>query len=760
MTWETSNTSLRYPSFREGSTLNHSLGQDTILEGCGDHAGEERVDAIAGDYYVTASGYWAGEGVGAYVADTSIKHPAASAVWGKPLQPGDGTVHADLTIAGTDATIGELLSADTLGGISFVATPSGTAASLGAWRCRLYLPEDIVDRPEQTFWVKYNRFNHPKDVEFGFQEIINPKQLNKENRDYTIDITNPDQPQIQAIANSGLDVGTPLQDSIAYIKRIDNQRIFLRPPVGTENQSWFLQVHNGIFRRGSQTVDVANVPGGSATGEETHNVYYHIPEIDTANFFATNWSSPTGALAGHGTHSIFEGLSSSETPRLGKVIKERVEIIDEYTLKVKNTPLYFWEGDYGKNATTGAQVGDGAFNYYTNSYPLYTPPNIIDHHIDGTSYLPEEEEIGTHPKHSHGINIYINDVLLDNSEILQWDFFNGILKLSTRINQTDDVRITYLHSQEFAIGTYLDLNPIFNHMGGDLVGEVLRIVIKPDWSETVDDLLHTYHVDTTDASDHKLAFHVLSENRTGVYDYDFLNASAHVGFNLIVDPSNPTGAVALPQQTLVLGDIVIKEHNIDDTQFLDARSRGGGIKPDEWFAEKAHAARSDMPLDPKARVRKNKESDYFWDIGYWDGIPYQAEGTLVIKIPLAKRDTLKNEILEARYPDTGIDPTYKAAVDTYYSTHGQAAAQFWYTDYTYGTYSGCYADVTEDLSYANDGDRLIMDSVRDYIDIQAKAYEEADNRILDIIDKHIALGTFYVIVDENNNLWPIRYRRQ
>jgi len=756
--WELANPKFQYPPWQEVSTKDHSQGQDTMLEGDVAHAAIDRETAITGEYYVTASGFWAAgdDSIGEYTAGTSIEHPDGTD-WGEPLTPGDGTVASDLTIAGADATIGELLQADTLGGVSFV--PDASGADQGAWRFRLYIPEDIVNRPEQTFWIRYNKFNHPKDVEFGYKEVINPIQLNKEGRDYTIDFTNPAQPALNAAANGGLNTGEDVQDNYAYIKRRDEERIFIESPTGTERQHWYLRIHNGRFSVGSKTVDVNNVATGDSSGEETHNVFYNIPELNTQNYYAINWADPDGGLAGHGTHTMFEGLSANETPRLGKAVKERVDIIDEFTIRVKNRPLYFWDGDYGKDEDTGNQIGGGQFNYYTNGYPLYTPPHIVDHDLSEVGYLPDESEVSTHPKYSHGINIYINDTLLDNTHIQQWDFFNGIIKLSTRILPDDNVRATYLYRQNFAIGNYLDLNPTFNHFGGDIVGEVIRVVIKPNWDEEIEGTRHYYGLDTLDASDHKLAWHLLRENRTGSYSYDFINASGTVGFNLVHDPANPSGAVALPQQTLVLGDIVIKEHNIDDTEYLDARVRGGGIKSDVWFDERIHAARPDTDPGYNARKSINKESEFYWDIGYWDGLPYQAEGILVIKIPLSKRIDLKNEIVQARYPITNIHPDYKDAVDEYFITHGQSTGQFNYVDYAEGTYEGAYASVTAGLDYTNPNHRIIMDGVRDYIDLQTKAYEEADRRIMSIIDKHVALGTFYVIIDEDNNLWPIRYRR-
>ena len=65
-------------------------------------------------------------------------------------------------------------------------------------------------------------------------------------------------------------------------------------------------------------------------------------------------------------------------------------------------------------------------------------------------------------------------------------------------------------------------------------------------------------------------------------------------------------------------------------QILDARKRGG-------------------LCDPKVAASKQSEVNGYMDIGTTDGTPYQGNCVIVIKIPISKRDEIKN-----MYFDFGI----------------------------------------------------------------------------------------------------------
>lgn len=89
-------------------------------------------------------------------------------------------------------------------------------------------------------------------------------------------------------------------------------------------------------------------------------------------------------------------------------------------------------------------------------------------------------------------------------------------------------------------------------------------------------------------------------------------------------------------EILVLGQIYVgPEQGIKDVQLVDARRRGGGVK--EELLDKAYE------LEPQSR--------HYFDIGYWNGEPWQSYGSAVVFLP----ERVRNEKLSAERIQQGVD---------------------------------------------------------------------------------------------------------
>jgi hypothetical protein len=179
------------------------------------------------------------------------------------------------------------------------------------------------------------------------------------------------------------------------------------------------------------------------------------------------------------------------------------------------------------------------------------------------------------------------------------------------------------------------------------------------------------------------------------------------------------------------------DHSITAVKILDARVRGGGIKDDDWFAEQEWLRRQLKVKDDRSRDHRQHESQYYWDIGHYDGEPYQGDGPILVNIPLAKRQEFHDTIVEESVGQTGITIEDRDLVDQHFNTDN---------GYEY------------DLITAGITATARLNSIRAYIDLQLDAWLDADQQLEEIIEKHLPYGGYYIILDENQNLWPTGQR--
>lgn len=105
----------------------------------------------------------------------------------------------------------------------------------------------------------------------------------------------------------------------------------------------------------------------------------------------------------------------------------------------------------------------------------------------------------------------------------------------------------------------------------------------------------------------------------------------------------------------ILGAINVRaDNNLEDLNITDTRSFGGGLNTNELG---------------KATQKKFKESQYFWDIGHKEGIPYPGAASVVVELPSYLKEVLTvSEIRErmSKYMAAGIYPVVDFKEEDYY----------------------------------------------------------------------------------------------
>lgn len=231
---------------------------------------------------------------------------------------------------------------------------------------------------------------------------------------------------------------------------------------------------------------------------------------------------------------------------------------------------------------------------------------------------------GTDVSYHFPVTVYVNNIPYstkktaneDFSEIVDIESSSGIITLPFDLKEGDKVTATYyvwqLYSQYRGFKNtsnlyqHLDVNPNYGHYvnlsnkndqdddSHHIVGAPISLWLNPsnqDGSKPPVNIYHTF-------SD--------SPNTNSQYTGYALNNTIRLAFVNITDYSYTP-------------------------RLMDARSPGGGLKQN---------------------VMTNKDSDQYWDIGYWEGSPYQSNGVFVVDI--------NNETLEKNHVKEIVDK-YKAA---------------------------------------------------------------------------------------------------
>lgn len=467
----------------------------------------------------------------------------------------------------------------------------------GIYRFRLLLPEYLSCQPT-TYCVKYNKV---RKTNHSYKHIVYDDDVVEGH----VEVINPttvyDYTDDYTFSAGSLSLpGGSLIGSLGScrVRRAEASRMRVDLPVADHREGWYPRIWRGAFK--------------DVDGNE-----YYIPETSNAAWSqAVDW-----ATAGDPAMSD-----------IGLVHEEAYATQSEW-ITVKDRPLYI----------TAA------------GYPTYIPYHIYD----GFRY--PAANVDTDSNLSKGINIYVNDRIIGNDQIADWDAWNGRIKLARGLTSNDSVSVTYLYEQRYYTMQVPDLNPQVHHKTpsqyyGMPLDDSLVIGIKPSTG---------------------VVWWWNSLNPSGVYD------GSYNGFSSITSSTYPIApTVPVTSTTRKLAEISIYRRIPDATSSLvDARHRGGGIQADQFFL-----------LDRGIKVRREviqPESIFYTDIGLYDGVGLKKDGIIIVEIPIARlyslRDSIYNEV----------------------------------------------RDITQSLALSN-AVKVVSEEVR----------------------KNLPAGTFFLIVDENKELWP------
>lgn len=237
-------------------------------------------------------------------------------------------------------------------------------------------------------------------------------------------------------------------------------------------------------------------------------------------------------------------------------LSERVQIVDSQTIQLQRTPLF----------------------------------------IDPSSVLNNPENPGFAP--TGFLAVFVNDTIIPSTGVLDWDSYNGTVKLAQILGARDDVLSTYLYEENFyeydgfvgSGGMYttipplpfiaLDTNPTPAH-NYDMYasGSTATIFLKP-----------YIDLDSATVVNSECLYHNFDGVPSGVYDFKL-------------------GAVTLGPNC-----------RVQDIEVTDVRLRSGGL-----------SKKGISEIDNVKVVQP--ESEFFWDVGYFDGQAVPGNGVLVVRIP-------------------------------------------------------------------------------------------------------------------------------
>ena len=327
--------------------------------------------------------------------------------------------------------------------------------------------------------------------------------------------------------------------------------------------------------------------------------YYYIPEYEVMPFASDN-------------QTTFQ-------PYYIKVIRESVDLINPYKLKL--SMFYMYEGDYP-------------------NYLIPNMPEIYKYFDKDSNLVIINNGIDINYRSARGINIYKNGILVDNSEIINYNMYEGFIEFKSKFSTDDRIEVTYLKSMPDYILKYPNINTLLER------NKNFRLYMRPYYED--------YSIyNTADTQFEKLCYRVI-ENGTPTGNY----ISCYSGMPISTDSIERH---QIPYDRIIaIADIAV----ITDLSFEDTRERGGGIKEE---------LSNSFELSPS-----------FLDIGFGVNGKVLYNSILIIKIPLS----VKSDMI---------------------------------TKYFFNDEKGAMTYIKQS------------------------------------IEQYLAAGTFYVLIDENNDYWPEPY---
>lgn len=212
------------------------------------------------------------------------------------------------------------------------------------------------------------------------------------------------------------------------------------------------------------------------------------------------------------------------------------------------------------------------------------------------------------------------------------DHRSGFVEIEGETLASDwEVRSSYWFDETNYEFTLINFNPVSNQ---EALNTRISLFLQPDSpADDKDQSLYYLKIDESgkvfESNWDSVGVQLLIDEGRLYYERlpDFLTTeSGMIGEPNYVDPSsvqyfidNYTVEGTQGGEFLVLGDITVAQNtSVDQVDTIDTRLRGGGIT-EESYDEVAER-------EPEAR--------WFWDEGYWDGLPYPGTASYMVEVPV------------------------------------------------------------------------------------------------------------------------------
>lgn len=204
-------------------------------------------------------------------------------------------------------------------------------------------------------------------------------------------------------------------------------------------------------------------------------------------------------------------------------------------------------------------------------------------------------------------------------------FKDGVIVTKDTVSENDTILCDYTYVEEYFVyrGYWkdscdfvrLDLNPNIYHTYGDptftpsetkpsknLFNKVIYFFLKPS-------VIYNIPGDVTD--NELIGYGDPNGDKIQNWEKQIENKASCIYHQIdVAEPKNDTD--------IYIGSVYIRQDtSLHSTILIDSRSRGGGVL-------------EEMP--DKLRRELEPESDYYLDIGYFDGKPYQENGVIIIRL--------------------------------------------------------------------------------------------------------------------------------
>lgn len=391
------------------------------------------------------------------------------------------------------------------------------------------------------------------------------------------------------------------------LRPLDNMQIQALKPLATgANENWYIRVQNGRFQK--NYVDENNLPQGLG---------YFLPEYYTQGF-ASEYGVP---------YRLVEN--------------EKPQVIGERLLRLRYTPLYITTDpttNEPNNITVlvnGVQLGIHSWDSTSGVLEMIGAVRETDN-IEVRYYYQETcYEYRGYYNATEKRFIYLDLNPGAGHYATQWDTETGTyqdLPSFSLINKTiylylrsagDMTNIADVQGERMELdelNQYTFKNPalkqfvprVYTKYGNsDVLHKDDALPGQPSW-EYVDDNYVAYKIQINNPQKLSNDYYAIDYSYLS-HKYQFINGNfqQNVLFHEFFEISEPN--------TILLARIQVRPNSTyENINIIDSRTRGGGI------------------LESIGRnIMKEvcPEAISYWDIGYWDGEPYQENAVLIVKLP-------------------------------------------------------------------------------------------------------------------------------